>query len=253
MQIKIGDMFQLGEHRLLCGDAKDASNIKRLIGDNRVSLIVTDPPYGVGYVEGKADLTKIKKHNKKITNDHNQTDEEYCQFTKDWLSVIKPYLARKNSFYIFNSDKMIFALRDGLVDAEYRLTQLLIWIKNNVVVGRLHYLPQHELIAYGWYGSHDFYKAKDKSILVYPKPNKSPLHPTMKPVGLLRNLILNSSKIGDYIYDPFGGSGSTLIACEQTKRRCFMVELDPEYCQVIIDRFQKVADIKAERTTSCGK
>jgi DNA modification methylase len=148
---------------------------------------------------------------------------------------------------------MIFSLRDGLIAAEYRLTQLLIWIKNNVVVGRLHYLPQHELITYGWFGSHEFYKAKDKSILLYPKPNKSPLHPTMKPVGLLRNLILNSSRIDDYVYDPFGGSGSTLIACEHTKRKCLMIELDPEYCQVIIGRFEKVTGIKAERITTYGR
>lgn len=248
MQIKIGDVFQLGDHRLVCGDAKDPAVIKKLILDDRISLLLTDPPYGVAYVEGKADLTKIKKNNKKIANDHNQTENVYRQFTNDWLSVVKPYLARKNSFYIFNSDKMVFSLRDGIVDADFRLTQLLIWIKNNVVVGRLHYLPQHELIAYGWFGSHEFYKAKDKSILIYPKPNKSPLHPTMKPVGLLRNLILNSSKIDDYVYDPFGGSGSTLIACEQTKRKCLMVEIDPEYCQVIIDRFNKVTGQKTERT-----
>lgn len=242
-------MFQLGDHRLACGDAKDTALLKRLILDDRISLLLTDPPYGVSYVEGKSELTKIKKNNKKIANDHNQTEEAYRHFTKEWLEVIKPYLAKKNSFYVFNSDKMIFALRDGIVDTNFRLTQLLIWIKNNVVVGRLHYLPQHELIAYGWFGSHEFYKAKDKSILIYPKPNKSPLHPTMKPVGLLRNLILNSSKIDDYVYDPFGGSGSTLVACEQTKRRCLMVEIDPEYCQVIIDRFEKVAGVKAERIT----
>jgi DNA modification methylase len=253
MQIKTGELFQLGEHRLLCGDAKDPSNIKRLIADNRIVLILTDPPYGVAYVEGKAELTKIKKRNKIIANDETQSESNYQQFTKGWLDVAKPYLARKNSFYIFNSDKMIFSLRDGIIGAEYRLTQLLIWIKNNVVVGRLHYLPQHELIAYGWFGSHEFYKAKDKSILVYPKPNKSPLHPTMKPVGLLRNLILNSSRIADYIYDPFGGSGSTLIACEQTKRKCLMVELDPEYCQVIINRFEKITGIKAERIKTYGK
>lgn len=247
MQIKIGDVFQLGEHRLLCGDAKDQNNIKRLICDDRITLILTDPPYGVAYVEGKADLTNIKKRSKKIINDHNQTDETYTKFTKDWLDIAKPYLARKNSFYIFNSDKMVFSLRDGIVAADFRFTQLLIWIKNNVVVGRLHYLPQHELIAYGWFGSHEFYKAKDKSILSYPKPNKSPLHPTMKPVGLVRNLILNSSRISDYVYDPFGGSGSTLVACEQTKRKCLMVELDPEYCQVIIERYEKVAKVKAQK------
>lgn len=253
MQIKAGDIFQFGEHRLACGDAKDAGLIKNLVCDDRISLILTDPPYGVAYVEGKADFTKIKKNHKKIANDHNQTEEAYRKFTKDWLSAAKPYLARKNSFYIFNSDKMIFALRSGIIDAEYRLTQLLIWIKNNVVVGRLHYLPQHELVAYGWFGSHQFYKAKDKSVLLYPKPNKSPLHPTMKPVGLLRNLILNSSKIGDYIYDPFGGSGSTLIACEQTKRKCLMIELDSEYCQVIIDRFKKVTGLRAEKIKQYGK
>lgn len=253
MQIKIGDIFQLGEHRLACGDAKDPALLKGLICDDRISLLLTDPPYGVSYVEGKADLTKIKKRNKKIANDHSQTEEVYRQFTNDWLSVTKPYLSLKNSFYIFNSDKMIFALRDGIIGADFRLTQLLVWLKNNVVVGRLHYLPQHELIAYGWFGSHEFYKAKDKSILIYPKPNKSPLHPTMKPVGLLRNLILNSSKIDDYVYDPFGGSGSTLIACEQTKRKCLMVELDPEYCQVIIDRFKKVTGQNAERIKGNGK
>lgn len=253
MQITIGDIFQLGDHRLLCGDAKDHSNIKKLICDERIALILTDPPYGVGYVEGKAELTKIKKSSKKIANDHSQTGSAYRLFTNGWLSVAKPYLTRKNSFYIFNSDKMLFALRDGIVDSEYRLTQLLIWLKSNVVVGRLHYLPQHELIAYGWYGTHEFYKAKDKSILYYPKPNKSPLHPTMKPVGLLRHLILNSSKIGDFVLDPFGGSGSTLIACEQTKRKCLMVELDPEYCQVIIDRFEKVAKVKAQKVKSYGE
>ncbi|QQS38801.1 site-specific DNA-methyltransferase [Candidatus Woesebacteria bacterium] len=246
MQIKIGDVLQLGDHRLACGDAKDSALLKRLILDDRISLLLTDPPYGVAYVEGKAELTEIKS-NKKIANDHNQTEGTYRHFTKEWLEAIKPYLAKKNSFYIFNSDKMVFSLRDGIVDAGFRLTQLLVWIKNNVVVGRLHYLPQHELIAYGWFGSHEFYKAKDKSILIYPKPNKSPLHPTMKPVGLLRNLILNSSKVNDYVYDPFGGSGSTLISCEQTKRKCLMVEIDPEYCQVIIDRFEKVSGIKAER------
>lgn len=253
MQIKMGDIFQLGEHRLLCGDAKDSTLVKKLISDDRIALILTDPPYGVAYVEGKADLTNIKQKSKKILNDHEQTECAYSLFTKEWLQVAKPYLSRKNSFYIFNSDKMVFALREGIVDSGYRLTQLLIWLKNNVVVGRLHYLPQHELIAYGWFGSHAFYKAKDKSILIYPKPNKSPLHPTMKPIGLLRNLILNSSKIGDYVYDPFGGSGSTLIACEQIKRKCLMIELDPEYCQVIITRFVKITGMKAERMTIYGK
>ena len=135
---------------------------------------------------------------------------------------------------------MLFALKSGLDVSNFKFCQLLIWIKNHSVIGRLDYLPQHELIAYGWYGSHKFFKSKDKSILAFPKPQKSLLHPTMKPISLLRHLILNSTQIGDYVYDPFGGSGSTLIACEQTKRKCLMVELDQKYCQVIINRYQKM-------------
>ena len=142
---------------------------------------------------------------------------------------------------------MLFALRDGMQNAGFKFTQLLIWIKNHAVVGRMDYLPQHELIAYGWHGAHIFHKSKDKSILFHPKPNKSKLHPTMKPVSLLRQLILNSTKIGDVIYEPFGGSGSTLIACEQTKRNCLCIEIDPEYCQIIVDRYEKVTGIKVRK------
>lgn len=246
MSVKLGDLYQLGDHRLLCGDAKDQVLAKKLIGEERISLVLCDPPYGVGYVESKEGFNKIKK-DKIISNDHAQTDDEYRRFCKDWLEVVIPYLSRKNSFYIFNSDKMLFALREGMLNAGIKFAQLLIWVKNHGVIGRMDYIPQHELIAYGWYGTHTFQKSKDKSVLLYPKTNKSPLHPTMKPVGLLRNLILNSSKIGDWVYDPFAGSGSTLIACEQTKRRCLTTEIDPEYCEVIIKRFEKVTGIKAEK------
>jgi DNA modification methylase len=123
-------------------------------------------------------------------------------------------------------------------------------VKTQAIVGRLDYLPQHELIAYGWLGVHEFHKSKDKSVIVYPKPSKSILHPTMKPVGLLRQLILNSSKIGDTVYEPFAGSGSTLIACEQTRRKCVAVEMDPHYCEVIIRRFEKLAGIDALKLPS---
>jgi len=252
MLIQKNDIFELGSHFLACGDALDSKIVTKLINNRKISLIVTDMPYGVGYVENKSGFNQISK-SKVIANDHAQTDEQYRKFTNGWLELVKPFLTEKNSYYLFNSDKMLFAMREGLVEAGFKLAQLLIWIKNHAVMGRLNYLPQHELIAYGWYGTHTFQKSQDKSVLFYPKPNKSPLHPTMKPVGLLRNLILNSSKIGDYVFDPFGGSGSTLIACEQTKRRCLMVEIDPEYCQVIIDRFEKVTCQKAERIKTHGK
>ena len=245
MEIKYGDKFQLGDHFLACGDATDSTVVKKLAGTFKINLILTDVPYGVAYVEGKQDFGLLSKTDKIIANDQNQSEEEYRLFTKKWLEVVKPYLAPKNAIYIFNCDKMVFALREGMKDAGFIFSQLLIWAKNHSVIGRKDYLLQHELIAYGWCGTHAFYKAKDKSLIMYPKPSKSTLHPTMKPVGLLRRLILNSSRIGDIVYDGFSGSGSIAVACEQTKRRAFMVELDPEYCQVIIDRFKKLTGIEA--------
>jgi DNA modification methylase len=128
-----------------------------------------------------------------------------------------------------------------------KFAQLLIWAKTQAVLGRLDYLPQHELIIYGWFGTHKFHKSKDKSILIYPKPNKSKLHPTMKPVGLLRRLILNSSKVGEIVFDGFLGSGSTLLACEQTKRRCLAVELDYDYCKTTIFRWERLTGQKAKK------
>lgn len=237
--VKPGKIIALGEHRLACGDAKDTELVSRLLATETVSLVVTDPPYGIAYVESKASLTEDFSHLKTILNDHEQSDEEYRDFTRDWLLAVRPHLAKKNALYIFNSDKMIFPLREGLLAAGMKFAQLLVWAKTHAVIGRMDYLPQHELIAYGWYGTHAFLRSKDKSLLVYPKPQKSPLHPTMKPVGLLRNLILNSSRLGDLVYDPFGGSGSTLIAAEDTKRRARLMELDPEYCETIIRRWER--------------
>lgn len=245
--VKPGDVFALGDHRLICADARDADRVLKFIGNNRVSAIVTDPPYGVSYVESKLGFKQKLGKEKIIMNDHEQSEEEYQAFTKDWLLAVRPCLTKHNAVYTFNADKMVFALRSGLQEAGYTFTQLLIWAKTHAVVGRMDYLPQHELIVYGWYGRHIFHKAKDKSVLVYPKPSESKLHPTMKPVGLLRRLILNSTHVKDVVYEPFAGSGSTLIACEDTKRRCFAVELDPDYCQTIIKRFEDHTGVQAIR------
>jgi len=246
VDINIGDIFQLGDHLLLCGDSLEQDQVERLLNGKSIDLVLTDPPYGVGYVENKSGFAKIS-NDTVIANDEEQSEDEYAIFTQGWIGSVLPYLNDKNTFYIFNSDKMIFALREGMRQAGVRFTQILIWIKNHAVIGRMDYLPQHEFIAYGWFGTHKFHKSKDKSILFYPKPNKSKLHPTMKPVGLLRRLILNSTKVGDAVYDPFGGSGSTLIACEQTKRRCLTIEVDPKYCQTIIDRFNKLTGKEVKR------
>jgi DNA modification methylase len=243
--MKAGDIYQLGQHRLACGSSSDTKLIAKLVGEAKIGLILTDPPYGVSYVENKLNPSK-QGHEKVIANDNIEDETEYAAFTKAWLEAVKPYIARKNSLYIFNSDKMMMPTIQALKATGGKFTQLLIWAKTQAVVGRLDYLPQHELIIYGWYGTHKFYKSKDKSILVYPKPSVSKLHPTMKPVGLLRRLILNSSNAGDVVFDGFGGSGSTLMACEQTKRQCLMAELDLEYCQVIIKRWEKLTGQKAD-------
>lgn len=235
--IKCMDTLKLGRHTLICGDATDTKLVNRILKDIRIDAIISDPPYGVAYVESKQGFSQKLHKPKTIQNDHLQSEETYTQFTKDWLAPALEYMNPKNSIYIFNADKMVFALREGMKQAGITFSQLLIWIKNKPVIGRMDYLLQHELIAYGWYGRHKFHKSKDKSVLYCPKPHKSKLHPTMKPVSLVRRIILNSTKIGDVVYDPFGGSGTTLIAAEQTGRTCVMVEKDLEHCRTIVERY----------------
>ena len=244
--IKPGDIFRIGQHVLGCGDARDAEFVDKVIGKEKISLILSDPPYGVEFVESKEALTGVTTR-KKILNDGIVSESQYAQFTKDWLAPVVPHLAAKNSAYIFNSDKMLFALRDGMERAGIRFSQLLIWIKNHAVVGRKDYLPQHELIAFGWHGRHEFKKAKDKSVLFCPKPNKSLLHPTQKPISLLRRLILNSSSIGDAVYDSFAGSGSAGIAAQHCRRRSILIERDEDYCRTILDRFEREFGLKGEK------
>lgn len=243
--MKPGQIIHLGQHRLACGNSSDPELVRRLAGEDKVGVVLVDPPYSVAVVESKQWLNPKSQH-KTITNDGLVSDEAYEAFTKAWLEAIKPHLAHKNSVYIFNSDKMLLPTVQALKASGGKFAQLLVWAKTQAVVGRLDYLPQHELIIYGWYGRHTFHKSKDKSILVYPKPNKSKQHPTMKPVGLLRRLILNSSSVGEVVYDGFVGSGSTLLACEQTNRCCLAIELDPEYCQTVIQRWEKLTECKAE-------
>lgn len=245
MKPKTGDIFQLGEHILGCGSSTDdafvASVIEKAQAAGKVKMILTDPPYGVAYVESS--FNKLGLENaKKIANDHIQTDEEYATFTYDWLKAITPHVASKNTIYIFNSDTMFCALRNGMKQAGVYYSQMLIWIKNSIVVGRKDYLPQHEVVAYGWYGRHEMNRPKSKSVLFHPKPAKAKLHPTMKPVGLLRKIIPNGTKIGEVVYDPFAGSGSTLMACDHMKRRCVTVEMEPGYVETIIKRWEALGE-----------
>ncbi|MEI6553580.1 MAG: site-specific DNA-methyltransferase [bacterium] len=243
--IKQGQIYRLGDHVMACGDCRDKDLIARLVGKLKIKAVIIDPPYGVAVAESKEGFQALSK-NKPIANDHLQSDLEYKIFTRDWIKTIIPYMANKNAFYIFNSDKMIFALREGMLEVGLKFAQLLIWVKNHSVIGRMDYAPQHELIAYGWYGTHEFLRSKDKSVLVYPKPNKSPLHPSTKPIELIRNIILNSTRIGDVVFDGFLGSGTTLLGCQQTKRVCIGVEIDPEYVLTTIKQFETLTGIKAK-------
>lgn len=240
---EFGTIWKLGDHRLAFGDCRDGKLISKLLGSKKIDLIVTDPPYGVAAVESKRNFKTLAK-NKAVANDQLQSEEQYKEFTKSWLSVLTPNLARQNTCYIFNADKMVFALKDGMAESGFKVSQLLLWIKSQAVLGRLDYAPQHELIVYGWNGTHAFRRSKDKTVFFYPRPAKNPMHPTTKPIGLIRRLILNSSRIGDAVFDGFVGSGTTLLACEQTKRRCFAIESDLEYCMTVIRRFEKLTGKK---------
>jgi len=244
--IKYGDIFRIGNHLLACGDACDKELVNKVIGENKINLICCDPPYGIMAVESKDGFSKLKV-NKKILNDDIVSESQYAKFTEDWLTPIIPHLTSKNAAYIFNSDRMIFALREGMKQAGVNFSQLLIWVKNHSVIGRKDYLPQHELIAYGWHSTHKFAKSQDRSVIFYPKPSRSPLHPTQKPIGLLRRLILNSTNIDDIVYDCFAGSGSLGIAAEQIKRVSILIERDEDYCQTIIERFGQLFEIKAQK------
>lgn len=241
MQITQGMILELGEHVLGCGSSTDQEFVKKVIGDASIASIQSDPPYGVAIAESSLNHTDHKP----LVNDHLQSDEDYAKFTRDWLEAVKPFLSKKNSLYCWNSDKMVFALRQGMLQSGFKVSQILVWVKSQPVIGRLDYLPMHELCVFGWLGTHKFYKAKDKSVLFAPKPQKSKWHATQKPVTLIRRLILNSTEVGDTVYDPFLGSGTTLLASQQTLRKCIGIELMPEYCQVAVDRWERLTGKKA--------
>lgn len=245
----LGDIYKLGPHVLGCGSSTDIAFVQEVLKGKEIRCILTDPPYGVAYVESGGDVRsegKVQGGVRPIAGDQLQTASEYALFSQNWLDACKGSLASYNAVYIFNADSMFCSLRAGMQASGFYYSQMLVWVKNTVVIGRKDYLPMHELIAYGWYGRHKMERSKAKSIIAHPKPASSKLHPTMKPVGLLRKLLPNSTKAGEWVYDPFGGSGSTLMACDQLGRRAVLIELDPTYCATIIARWEKLTGRKAE-------
>ena len=246
---KRGQIWRLGDHTLVCGDATDVSLVQEALKGKTINTIVTDPPYGISYTESKKDFADLAKK-KDIQNDDITNEKDYVVFVKKFLAPAMPFLASKNNVYIFNCDKMLFAVKEALDSLGIHFSQLLIWVKNRAIIGRKDYLPQHELIIAGWYKTHKWRGCKDKSVFFYPKPNKSVMHPTTKPLQLIANLILNTTEIHDVVYDPFLGSGTALIACEKTHRACIGFEIDLEYCDLILGRWAKLTGKEPELLTN---
>lgn len=237
---KPGDVWQLGRHRLICGDATDINDIEKLMDGHKADLFLTDPPYNVAY-EGK---TKDKL---KITND-SMEDTAFRDFLASAFETAKQNMKAGASFYIWHADSEGYNFRGAIHDVGMTVRQCLIWVKNVMVMGRQDYQWKHEPCLYGWNsgGSHAWYSdRKQTTVLNFDRPTRNKEHPTMKPVPLFAYLIENSSKRDDIVLDTFAGSGTTIIACEQLGRSGYCSELDPKYCDVIINRWENFTGQKA--------
>ena len=226
---KAGDVWTLGRHRLVCGDSTKEETYDILMDGKKANLVLTDPPYNVNY-EGTAG---------KIKNDHMANDAFY-QFLLDAFTNMEAVMADDASIYVFHADTEGLNFRRAFADAGFYLSGCCIWKKNSLVLGRSPYQWIHEPVLFGWKksGKHAWYAGrKETTVWEYDKPKKNADHPTMKPIALLAYPIMNSSMTNALVLDPFGGSGSTLIACEQSERTCYTVELDEKYCDVIVKRY----------------
>lgn len=269
---KLGDIYQLGDHRLMCGDSTSEHDVGELMNGELADMVFTDPPYNVDYAKNK---------NGTIEND-NMTRTEYENFMTDVFACMDNALKRGGAFYIFHAYWHERYVERALNNNNFEVREQLIWNKNTFTLSRQDYQWKHEPCLYGWKGGAPHYFVDDRTqstviedkqkdfakmkkdelvkllediysdkvsttIINEKKPAVNDLHPTMKPIRLCARLIRNSSKIGERVLDLFGGSGSTLIACEQLGRKCYMLELDPHYCDVIIDRWEKLTGKKAKK------
>lgn len=256
VRCKMGDVWQLGEHRLMCGDSVDLEQVKKLMGGVNANMVFTDPPYNVAIGDKNAELQKFGKCGRitdNIKNDCFKTDEECGE--KLWYPAFKNMLDASNdncSIYVTMPQGGTHMMMMMMMHkAGWQVKHELIWVKSSPTfsMGRLDYDYQHEPICFGWKKTHKkIGKGKfNKSVWEIEKPKKSELHPTMKPIALIENALLNSSEENDIVLDLFGGSGSTLIACEQLNRKARLMELDPHYCDVIIARWEKLTGKTAEK------
>lgn len=245
---KLGDVWQLGRHRLVCGDSTDKETVELLMNGNKADLYLTDPPYNVNYTDGQ-------ENERKILNDHFDTDEECGE--KLWLPTFINAREVSNdccSVYCFmpqGGTHMMMMMMMMMSKAGWQVKHELIWLKQSIVLNRADYNYQHEPFLYGWNKTHKFYgkgKFKNTSVWQIDRPTKSKEHPTMKPVELFAEILNNATKKDDIVLDTFCGSGTSFIACEQLKRTCYGLELDPKYCDVIIRRFENLTGEKAVLT-----
>lgn len=230
-----GDIWQLGEHKLLCGDSTKAEDIARLMGAEKADLWITDPPYNVNYEGGTEDKLKI-------AND-NMNSGDFFQFLKSAFGVATDVLKEGCSFYIWYASREHINFESALNAVGLTVREQLIWNKSSLVLGRFDYHFKHEPCLYGWKdgAAHNWYNDRSQTtVMDFAKPTKNDLHPTMKPVPLFAYQIANSSKKGDIVLDTFGGSGTTIIACENLGRKGRSIELDPHYCDVILARWEKL-------------
>lgn len=242
-----GDLFEIGEHRLLCGDSTDSEQVAKLMNGEKADMVFTDPPYGVNYEQTNAAKSSRSRSRSrsKIEGDNQSINEISETLWKPSFENLYNVSKDDCAFYMTmcqGGDQMMMMM---MMSAYWQVKHELIWVKSSPVfsMGRLDYDYQHEPIIYGWKKKHNFYgKGKFlKSVWNIPKPSKSELHPTTKPIELIENMLLNSSLKNNIIIDLFLGSGSTMVAAHQLNRKCYGMELDPKYCQVIIDRMKKLA------------
>ena len=229
---KPGDLWILGNHRLLCGDSTNPQHLQRLMDGQLADLWLTDPPYNVDY-EGGTGL--------KIQND-NMADGEFRQFLCDVYSTANQVLKPGAAFYIWHADSEGYNFRGAAQDNGWKVRQCLIWLKSSLVMGRQDYQWKHEPCLYGWTdgAAHTWNSdRKQTTILEFDKPSRNKQHPTMKPVDLFQYQIDNSTKPNQLVLDSFGGSGTTIIACERIRRHARLMELDPAYCDVIVQRWSE--------------
>jgi len=241
---KLGDLYQLGDHRLLCGDSTNIQHVERLMDGEKAEMCVTDPPYNVSY-EGKT------KESLKIKNDE-MDDDTFYQFLYDAHISMFSAVNEGGALYVFHADSEGLNFRKAFKKSGFLLKQCCIWVKNSMVMGRQDFHWQHEPCLYGWKeGAAHRWKTdrKQTTIWEFDRPTRNREHPTMKPVPLIEYPIKCSSTRGDIVLDLFGGSGSTLIACEKTNRKARLMELDPKYCDVIVKRWEEFTGNKAEFIT----